>query len=419
LLVTGGLALMQAGAWAQTVPLAGDAFITPGSASNFGGTVNVNVGGVSGFQGLFQFDLSKLPPGTTAANILSASLRLYVNKVGTAGSININVANAAWTESGVTGLSGVAAGQLVAGPIGVSVANSYLSIPITAQVQAWLTGAPNNGLIVTATPSTSLFFDSKENTSTSQPAAIEIVLTPPAGANGATGPVGAPGAAGPAGAAGAVGPIGDAGPQGQPGVTGPTGATGPAGPAGATGATGPKGPSGAVGPTGATGPAGPTGPAGSTGATGVAGAAGATGATGAAGPPGNTGATGSAGPAGPTGSGGLILNSFTISPVQSPGALSSALTQNVILVSNPAAVATYTLPSAGPGTAGKELVLVQNNYAVTGANFFNLTAPSTDPIIIGSATVCSSGCTNTAFEVDTWVHVVSDGNHHWYCPANQ
>jgi hypothetical protein len=114
----------------------------------------------------------------------------------------------------------------------------------------------------------------------------------------------------------------------------------------------------------------------------------------------------------------VILNSFTISPVQSSGPLSGGLTQNVILVSNPAAVALYTLPSAGPGTAGKELVIIQNNFALTGANFFNLTAPSTDPIIIGAVTVCTSGCTNTAFEVDDWVHVVSDGNHHWYCPAN-
>jgi hypothetical protein len=105
--------------------------------------------------------------------------------------------------------------------------------------------------------------------------------------------------------------------------------------------------------------------------------------------------------------------------VQSVGANLSGLTQNVILVSNPAAVATYTLPSAGPGTAGKELVIVQNNYALSGANFFNLTAPSTDPIIIGNTTVCTSGCGTAAFEVDAWVHVVSDGNHHWYCPANQ
>ena len=226
-------------------PWLGMRLLRPVPPSNFGGTVNVNIGGVSGFQGLFQFDLSKLPPGTTASNVLAASLRLYVNKVGTAGSINVNAANTSWTESAVTGLSGVGVGQLVAGPIGVSVAGSYLSIPITSQVQAWLTGAPNNGLIVSATPATtSLFFDSKENTSTSQPAVIEVVLTPPAGANGATGPAGAPGASGPAGAPGVTGPIGDAGPQGQPGVTGPTGATGPAGPAGAAGATGPKGPSG-------------------------------------------------------------------------------------------------------------------------------------------------------------------------------
>jgi len=90
----------------------------------------------------------------------------------------------------------------------------------------------------------------------------------------------------------------------------------------------------------------------------------------------------------------------------------------VILVTNPAAAATYTLPAAGPGTAGKEFLIVLNNYAITGANSINLTALPTDPIINGSATVCTSGCTNASFGVDTWVHVVSDGNHHWYCPAN-
>ncbi len=419
LLGVGALAALQATGWAQTLPLVGDAFIMPGSASNFGGTVNVNIGGVSGYQGLFQFDLSKLPPGTIAANVSSASLRLYVNKIGAAGSINVNVANASWTESTVTGLSGVGVGQLVAGPIAVSVAGAYLSIPITTQVQAWLSGAPNNGLIVTATPSTtSLFFDSKENTTTSQLAAIDVVLAPPAGPNGAAGPAGAPGATGPAGAPGVIGPVGDAGPQGQAGVTGPTGPTGPVGPAGATGATGPKGPLGVAGPTGATGPAGPTGPSGPTGATGVAGAGGSSGPTGPTGPPGNAGAAGSTGPVGPTGPQGVILNSFTISAVQSPGSLSGALTQDVILVSNPAAAATYTLPAAGPGTAGKELLIVLNNYSFASANSINLTALATDPIVIGSATVCTSGCTNASFPVNIWVQVVSDGNHHWYCPAN-
>jgi hypothetical protein len=419
LLGVGALAALQATGWAQMLPLTGDAFIMPGSASNFGGTVNVNIGGVSGYQGLFQFDLSKLPPGTIAANVSSASLRLYVNKIGVAGSINVNVANASWTESTVTGLSGVGVGQLVAGPIAVSVAGAYLSIPITTQVQAWLSGAPNNGLIVTASPSTaSLFFDSKENTTTSQLAAIDVVLTPPSGPNGAAGPAGTQGASGPAGAPGVIGPVGDAGPQGPAGVTGPTGPTGPVGPAGATGATGPKGPTGAAGPTGATGPAGPTGPAGATGAAGVAGAGGPGGPTGPTGPPGNAGPAGSTGPVGPTGPQGVILNSFTISSVQSPGALSGALTQDVILVSNPVAAATYTLPAAGPGTAGKELLIVLNNYSFASANSINLTALATDPIVIGSATVCTSGCTNASFPVNIWVQVVSDGNHHWYCPAN-
>src|SRR5260370_35042067 len=210
----GALAVLQAAAWAQTVPLVGDAFIAPGSANNFGGTVNVNVGGIAGYQGLFQFDLGNLPPGTTAASVSGASLRLFTNKIGTAGSINVYAATAAWSESTVNGLAGAPApGAFVAGPIAVSVAGTYISVPVPAQVQAWLNGAPNNGLIVTATPSTtSLFFDSKENTSTSHPAALEIELSGQPGAMGAQRTAGAPGPAA------APGPAGDPRPQGPPGA---------------------------------------------------------------------------------------------------------------------------------------------------------------------------------------------------------
>ena len=127
-----GLALSQAAVWAQSVPLVGDTYIQPGSAINVGGTVTVNVGGVTGFQGLFQFDLSTLPPGTTAASVSGASLRLFVNKVGSAGGINVYAATASWTELTVNGLpGGPAPGAFVAGPISVSVANSYISIPVT------------------------------------------------------------------------------------------------------------------------------------------------------------------------------------------------------------------------------------------------------------------------------------------------
>ncbi len=187
----GALVFWQTAAWAQTAPLVGDAFIQPGGATNYGALIMVNVGGVAGFQGLVQFDLSMLPPGTTAANISAASLRLFVNKVGAPGSINVSVPIAAWSESTVNGLSGPGVGHSVAGPVGVSVAGSYISIPITSQVQSWLNGEPNNGLILTsATPGTNVTFDSKEGTSTSHPAALEIDLLGQPGPVGAQGPGG-------------------------------------------------------------------------------------------------------------------------------------------------------------------------------------------------------------------------------------
>jgi hypothetical protein len=70
---------------------------------------------VPGYQGLFLFDLTTLPAGTTAASVSGASLRLFVDRVGVAGSINVNAATAPWTESTVNGFSGPGVGALVAG----------------------------------------------------------------------------------------------------------------------------------------------------------------------------------------------------------------------------------------------------------------------------------------------------------------
>ena len=418
----GLLVLCQAAVWAQSAPLVGDAFFNPGLANNFGATVNINVGGIAGSQGLVQFDLTKLPAGTTASSVLAATLRLFVNKISTPGAVDVFAAASSWSESTVNGASGTpGAGALVAGPLSVSVAGTYVVIPVTSQVQAWLNGSPNNGFLIQANPvSTSVFFDSKENSATSHPSVLEVVLVPQGGPQGPSGAQGAVGATGPTGAVGPTGPAGDTGAVGLAGAAGLTGAVGPQGPPGPAGVTGSKGAvglAGAVGPTGASGPPGPAGPAGATGPTGAVGPAGAPGAAGVTGPQGLTGAAGATGAAGPRG---LIQNSFTISPLQpANGAISGALTQNVILVSNPGTVAMYALPSAGPGTAGKELVIVLDDFSANG-NFINLTTAAGDQIVIGSAIVCTTGapCTNASFEVDFWVHVVSDGNHHWYVPTN-
>ena len=69
-------------------------------AINSGTLSNIAVG--AGFTGLLQFDLATLPTGTTAAQISRATLRLYVNRVDTAGSITVSPLNAAWSEYGVT-----------------------------------------------------------------------------------------------------------------------------------------------------------------------------------------------------------------------------------------------------------------------------------------------------------------------------
>jgi hypothetical protein len=423
LLGLSALALSPAAIWAQTVPLVGDTFVIPGNPTNYGSTVNVNVGGSLSEQGLLQFDLSELPPGTTAASVTAASLRLFVNKIGAPGAINISVPTASWSELTVNGASGPGVGALVAGPITVPAAGSFLSIPLTAQVQAWLNGATNNGLIITADPSsTSIFIDSKENTTTSHPAVLEIDLVGQTGATGPSGPSGPTGATGATGTVGLTGASGLAGAQGATGVAGPAGATGPvgaAGPAGATGVTG------AMGATGATGAAGVTGSPGNTGAAGATGAIGSFGPSGATGLTGNPGSGGAAGPAGPTGPQGVINNSLTLEtyclsptcPNDGNGypafTISSSDTHNTIMVDNPESPGNtdITLPLSSAAGAG---YMISINVLRWGADDGGLTVYTA-----GSDTFpqLASG-SNTSQEFNYQGQLITDGAGHWYMVIN-
>jgi hypothetical protein len=261
-----GLFLLAPAIFAQSAPLVQDSFVVPGTASNYGSTTTLNVGGPLGSQALVQFDLTQLPAGTTASGIAKATLVLFVTKLTNAGTVNFSVANGVWTESDVNGTNGPAAAASVASGVAINNGNDYIAVDATAAVQSWLNGTTNSGFIITPNTGTgvNVYFDSKESTTTSHPAVLSITLVGGGGATGATGATGPTGA----GAAGATGPTGPTG-------AGAAGATGPTGTGGATGATGPTG----AGYAGATGPAGPTG-AGAAGATGPTGTAGATGATG-------------------------------------------------------------------------------------------------------------------------------------------
>jgi hypothetical protein len=233
--------------------------------------------------GLVQFDLSQLPAGLTAAQIQKATLTLFLDHVNAAGTINIDTVSAStpWGELTVTGNSGISQGVAVNTSVPTNTADTFIALDATSAVQGWITNpSSNNGFMIQANPGANVQFDSKENTTTSHPATLTIVLV-------SVGPTGATGSSGTSGINGATGPTGLSGPTG---VAGPTGVSGPTGVAGSTGATGSNGATGSTGATGSNGATGATGaasivpgPAGAAGATGPGGAAGATGATGSGG----------------------------------------------------------------------------------------------------------------------------------------
>jgi hypothetical protein len=264
LLLLCGLALLPTAVVAQSVPLVQDTYVVPGSAGNYGVAATINVGGAGTEESLVQFDLTTLPAGTTASGVAKATLILYVSKLTTAGTVSISAANGAWTESGVNGTNAPTAGAAVASGVALNTQGTFLYVDATAAVQAWLTTpSSNNGFIVTPGGGVQVSFDSKESTTTSHPAVLQITLVGPTGATGPIGPVGATGATGVQGPQGLVGPQGAQGPQGTQGIQGVKGATGTTGPTGGTGPAGTTGTNGFNGATGATGPTGPTGPAGS------------------------------------------------------------------------------------------------------------------------------------------------------------
>ena len=308
--VWAGIAVFAMGSlpvFAVEATLVADAHVNSARPTvNSGAISNLNVG--AGYTALLQFDLSTLPGGTTAAQVSRATLRLYCNRMDTAGTVSVQPVSGAWGEYSVTYAtlpSLGSAGQTVS----VSLAGAYVAVDVTALVQGWVSApATNYGLALTAGTAV-VQFDSKENDLTGHAAVLDVALAS-SGTGGTVGP------AGPVGPQGPAGPVGLQGPAGAAGAAGPAGTTGPAGPQGAAGLTyqgaytagvsyalhdvvtfagssyvslaanneantpGVAPQWGVLAAQGVAGPVGPAGPAG------VAGAAGATGAAGPAGPQG-------------------------------------------------------------------------------------------------------------------------------------
>lgn len=247
-----------------------------------------------------QFDLSAFPANLSPTGIEKASVVLYVEQGGNAGTFAVCQVGENWSPATINGTNAPGcAGSSTNVTVTPATARfgGFLTIDITPVVQSWFTsgGSNNFGILLAPNPpapgeqsGVDLSVDALQH-DRGYPPILNLVLQSqgPVGPQGATGPLGPVGPQGAMGLIGPVGPQGAVGPQGNVGPVGLTGPVGPQGNVGPAGLTGPIGPQGAVGPAGVTGPVGPqgnVGPAGPAGPTGPQGAAGPTGPPGPAGP---------------------------------------------------------------------------------------------------------------------------------------
>jgi hypothetical protein len=179
--------LACAAAFGQLTP-SQDAFTsTADPTTNYGAKTLLDVESASQ-TAYIQFNLSSIPTSYTSANITKATLKLYVNTVTKAGSFNVDYVNGTWTESTITSGTAPALGTTIAASVPLVTAdkNQYILIDITPAVQAWLSGTANDGIALVGNSPVDATFDSKESTTTSHAAELDIVFAG-GGGSGITG----------------------------------------------------------------------------------------------------------------------------------------------------------------------------------------------------------------------------------------
>jgi hypothetical protein len=178
---------LLSGAYAQLTP-SGDAYVNAASpTTNYGAKTLLNV---ESSQTIYiQFNLSSIPSGYTSADITKATLKLYVNSVTTAGSFNVDYVSGTWSENTIDASNAPALGTTIAASVPLTTAdkNQYILIDVTTGVQAWLSGTANDGIALVGNSPVNATFDSKESTTTSHAAELDIVFAPGSGGGGITG----------------------------------------------------------------------------------------------------------------------------------------------------------------------------------------------------------------------------------------
>ena len=249
--VLGMVATAVGTAQAVEALLVGDTHTSGATAATIAGgaTAMVVQGGNANRRVWIQHDLkSVLPANTTWEHVARATLKVYTSAMPVRGPVHVFAAGGPWSEAtlkhsaapATRPMPGTAAPYATQTPEGV---RKYMAFDVTELVRDWLDGTvPNDGLVlVPGSPTVNVSFDTKEATTTSHPAVLDVVLFSPEGRVGPQGPAGVQGNQGPQGV---PGPQGDSGPQGVPGPAGQAGIAGPAGPQGEPGQKGEPGPAG-------------------------------------------------------------------------------------------------------------------------------------------------------------------------------
>ncbi len=186
-------------------PVTGDTYVVSSSPDTNYGSGSLLALQSSGVYTLIQFDLTRLPAGITPAQVTHATAKLFVTAVTTKGNFDVCLVTSSWAEKDVTFHTLPTYGSCTLGGSVVKASKSqYIEVDLTTFVQDWLSGTPNNGILLKPSSGSliSASFEAKESTATSHDAELD------AGVTGPTGPQG------PTGATGATGPIGPAGPKG-------------------------------------------------------------------------------------------------------------------------------------------------------------------------------------------------------------
>ena len=192
-LVLAACALLPIHAVAGVGVLKGDTYVNSSSpGSNFGATPLLNVGGTN--SALVQFDLapviSTLTSNVVNANttpvIGKATLTVFVNKAATTGTLTAAPLLGPWTENAVT-FATLPAQAPAVGSAAVTASGQFVQIDVTAAVRGWLNnnndptstdyvGGGNFGLYLASPDGGVFILDSKEGTTTSHQAQLDIDL---------------------------------------------------------------------------------------------------------------------------------------------------------------------------------------------------------------------------------------------------